>query len=98
MKRKAAQSKQNPREHTTESSSASQNAGQAIIYEEASGKTVAFVRYAPHLKGWAAFEIRFTDGTFLFIDPIPQVEFRVRFLEAGRGNVKAVRDYGITGQ
>jgi hypothetical protein len=98
MKRKAAQSKQSSREHPAESSSASQNAGQAILSEEATGKTVTFIRYAEHSKGWAAFEMRFTDGTFLFIEPVPRVLFRVRLLKARRGNIKAVREYGIIGQ
>jgi hypothetical protein len=98
MKRKAAQSKQSSTEHTAESSSALQNAGQGILYEEATGKTVAFIRYAEPSKGWPAFEIRFTDGTFLFIEPVPRVEFRVRLLKERGGNVKTVREYGITGQ
>ena len=96
MKRKAAQSKQSSTEHTAESSSALQNAGQAILYEEATGKTVDFIRYAGQSKDWSAFEVRFTDGTFLFIEPVPRVEFRVRLLKASRGNVRTIREYGIT--
>jgi hypothetical protein len=95
MKRKAAQSKQSSTEHTAESSSALQNAGQGILYEEATGKTVDFIRYAEQSKGWPAFEIRFTDGTFLFVEPVPRVEFRVRLLKASRGNVESIRDYGV---
>ena len=96
MKRKAADSKHGTENHTAESSSPLQNAAQGILYEEATGKTVDFIRYAEQAKGWAAFEIRFTDGTFLFIEPVPQVEFRVRLLKATRGNIKAIRDYGVT--
>jgi hypothetical protein len=98
MKRKAEQSKHSSTEHTAESSSALQDAGQGVFYEEAAGKTVALIRYAEHSKGWPAFEIRFTDGTFLFIEPVPRVEFRVRLLKTRGGNVKTVREYGITGQ
>jgi hypothetical protein len=98
MKRKAERSKQSSTEHIAESSSALRNAGQGILYEEAAGKTVDFIRYAEHLEGWPAFEIRFTDDTFLFIEPVPRVEFRVRLLKAKGGNVKTIREYGITGQ
>ena len=97
MKRKAEQSNQSSTKHTAESSSALQNAGQGILYEEATGKTVDYIRYAELSRGWPAFEIRFTDGTFLFIEPVPRVEFRVRLLKANRGNVGTIRDYGITG-
>jgi len=96
MKRRAAQSKQSSTEHTAEPSSSLQNAGQGILYEEATGKTVDFIRHAEQSKGWPAFEIRFTDGTFLFIEPIPRVEFRVRLLKASRGNIRTIREYGIT--
>ena len=97
MKRKAEQSNQSSTEHVAESSSALRNAGQGVLYEEAAGKTVDFIRYAEHSEGWPAFEIRFTDGTFLFIEPVPRVEFRVRLLKARGGNVKTARDYGIVG-
>jgi hypothetical protein len=97
MKRKAAQSKQSSTEHTADSSPALQNAGQGILYEDATGKTVDFIRYAEQSSGWPTFEIRFTDGTFLFIEPIPRVQFRVRLLKAGKGNIKPVREYGVTG-
>jgi hypothetical protein len=97
MKWKAAQSKQSSTEHTAESSSALQNAGQGILYEEATGKTIDFICFAEQSKGWSAFEIRFTDGTFLFIEPAPRLEFRARLLKANRGNVRTIRVYGITG-
>ena len=93
MKRKATRST----EHS-ESSSKLHDDGQGILYEEASGKTVDFIRYVEDLSGPPAFEIRFTDGTFVFIEPVPRVEFRVRLLKARRGNVKTVRDDGATEQ
>jgi hypothetical protein len=97
MKRKAARSKQSSTERPSESSSAWESPGQGFLYEEATGKTVDFIRYSEPSSGWAAFEIRFTDGTFLFIEPVPRVQFRVRLLKASKGNVKTVREYGVTG-
>jgi hypothetical protein len=97
MKQKAARSKQSSSEHPSESSSAWQSPGQGLLYEEATGKTVDFIRYSEQSSGWAAFEVRFTDGTFLFIEPVPKVQFRVRLLKASKGNVKTVREYGVTG-
>ena len=44
MKRKAEQSKQSSTKHTAESSSTLQNAGKGILYEEATGKTVDYIR------------------------------------------------------
>jgi hypothetical protein len=85
MKRKAAQS------------NSSSVARQGILYEEATGKTVDFIRYAEQSSGWPAFEVRFSDGTFLFIEPVPNVQFRVRLLKARKGNVKIIREYGVTG-
>ena len=97
MKQKAARSKQSSTEHPSESSSASQSPDQGLLYEEATGKTVDFIRYAEQSSGWPAFEVRFTDGTFLFIEPVPKVQFRVRLLKASKGNVKVIREYGVTG-
>jgi len=84
MKRKATRS--NP----------SSTASQGILYEEATGKTVDFIRYAEQSSGWPAFEVRFTDGTFLFIEPMPRVQFRVRLLKTIRGTVRTIREYGVT--
>ncbi len=96
MKRKTEQSKPSSTGRISASSSAGQVARQGLFYEEAKGKTVDFIRYAKQSDGWNAFEIRFTDGTLLFIEPVPRVDFRVRLLKASRGNVKTVRDYGVT--
>ncbi len=97
MKQKAARSKQSSTAHTVESSPALQSAVRGILYEEATSKTVDFIRYAEQSKGSPAFEIRFTDGTFLSIGPVPQIEFLARLVKTNRGNVRAVREYGITG-
>lgn len=97
MKRKAARSKQSSIEYPSESSSAWQSPGQGLLYEEATDKTVDFIRYSEQSSGWAAFEIRFADGTFLFIEPVPRVQFRIRLLKTSKGNVETVREYGVTG-
>ena len=78
------------------SSSAWKNVAHSLLYEEATGKTVDFIRYAEQSSGWPAFEVRFTDGTFLFIEPMPRVQFRVRLLKTNRGTVKTIREYGVT--
>jgi hypothetical protein len=93
MKRKAAQSKQSLAARAAESPSALQTPDQGFLYKEATGKTVDFIRYVEQSTGLPAFEIRFTDSTFLFIEPVPRIEFRVRLLKADRGNIKTIRNY-----
>ena len=95
MKRKAAQADPSSTRHSVKSSPAPRNT--SLLYEEATGKTVDLIRYAEQSSGWPAFEVRFTDGTFLFIEPVPKVQFRVRLLKASKGNVKVIREYGVTG-
>lgn len=34
-------------------------------------------------------------GTFLFIEPVSRVQFRVRLLKTNRGTVKIIREYGV---
>ncbi len=95
MKRKAAKPNSISTEHSAESSPARQNGGQGVLYEAAKGKTVDFIRYAVQSSGLPAFEIWFTDLTFLFIEPVPRIQFRVRYLRRSRGDVKTIRDYGV---
>lgn len=95
MKRKAAKPNSISTGHSAESSSAGQNGGQGVLYEEAKGKTVDFIRYAEQSSGLPAFEIRFTDRTFLFIEPVPRIQFRVRYLRTSSGDIKIIRDYGV---
>lgn len=64
------------------------------VYLEAAGKIVDSIRYAEEASGWQGFEIRFKDGTFLFIEPIPRVEFRMRHLTTSDGDIQTLRDYG----
>ena len=95
MKRKAAQSKLESRARRPESSAAPGKAAHGSLYSEAAGKIVDYIRYADQSGGWPAFEIRFMNGTVLFIEPLPRVQFRVRFLKANGGNIKTLRDYGV---
>ena len=64
------------------------------VYLEAAGKIVDSIHYAEEESGWQAFEIRFRDGTFLFIEPIPRVEFRMRHLTTTDGDIEILHDYG----
>jgi hypothetical protein len=67
----------------------------SVRFTEASGKVVDYIRYTGHATGQQAIEVRFTDGTFLYLEPLPRVSFRARYFKTDRGNVKSVRDYGI---
>ena len=60
MKRKAAQPDPSSTRHSVESSPAPRNTG--LLYEEATGKTVDFIRYAEQSSGWPAFEVRSQTG------------------------------------
>ncbi|WP_263359918.1 hypothetical protein [Acidicapsa ligni] len=96
MKRKTAQSNSNSRTRPSQSASAGlQEAIHGSLYSEVTGKIVDYIRYADQSSGWPAFEIRFTDGMFLLIEPLPRVEFRVRFLKTTGGNIETLRDYGV---
>ena len=63
----------------------------SVYFAEASGKIVDYIRYSEQ----QVVEIRFTDGTFLYIEPRPYVEFRVRYLKTRGGNIRTIRDYGV---
>lgn len=67
----------------------------SVRFTEASGKVVDYVRYTGHATGQQAVEVRFTDGTFLYLEPLPRVSFRARYLKINRGIIKSVRDYGV---
>jgi hypothetical protein len=95
MERKSGQSKSGSRARPLEPSAPPGKAARGSLYSEATGKIVDYIRYADQPGGWPAFEFRFTDGTLLFIDPLPRVQFRVRFLKADGGNIKTLRDYGV---
>jgi hypothetical protein len=67
----------------------------SVRFTEASGKVVDYICYTGHATGQQAVEVRFTDGTFLYLEPLPRVSFRARYLKTNRGNIKNVRDYGV---
>lgn len=67
----------------------------SVRFTETSGKVVDYIRYSGQATGQQAVEVRFTDGTFLYLEPLPRVSFRARYLKTNRGNIKSVRDYGV---
>jgi hypothetical protein len=83
-------------ELTSQPSSAPDNALAARAYPEAAGKIVDSIRYAEEESGWHAFEVRFTDGTLLFIEPVPRVHFQARYLRTSDGNFEILREYEDT--
>ena len=105
MKRNTTSSKVQTEERRSPSSSAqpsqhfgrSSDSGQdrSVRFREASGKVVDYIRDTGHATGQQAVEVRFTDGTFLYLEPLPRVLFQARYLKTDRGNIKRIRDYGI---
>jgi hypothetical protein len=83
-------------ERTSQASSAPENVSAERVYLEASGKIVDSIRYAAEASGWPAFEVRFTDGTFLFVEPVPRVHLQVRYLRTSDGNIETLRDDGTS--
>ena len=77
-------------------SSAQEKVSAERVYLEASGKIVDSIRYAEEAGGWPAFEVRFTDGTFLFVEPVPRVHLQVRYLRTSDGNIETLRDDGTS--
>jgi len=78
---------------TSQPPSVSDPALSGRAYPEAAGKIVDSIRYSMEAGGWHAFEVRFTDGTLLFIEPVPRIYFQVRFLRIDGGNIETLRDY-----
>ena len=81
---------------TSQNPSAQASVSAESIYLEASGKIVEFIRYKDHADGWPAFEVRFTDGTFLFVEPILRIHLQVRYLRTREGNIETLRDDGTS--
>jgi hypothetical protein len=81
-------------EPTSQASPVPDNVAAERVYLEAAGKIVDSIRYADEASGWHAFEIRFTDGTFLFIEPVPRVQFQMRYMKTSGGDLETLRDYG----
>jgi hypothetical protein len=66
-----------------------------VNFTEAVGKTVAFVNVLNDPPDWQALEIRFTDGTLLhfeFVTTYPEI--KPKYMEARRGDLELIRDYG----
>jgi hypothetical protein len=78
---------------TSQPASAPDEVTSGRAYPEAAGKIVDSIRYSMEAGGWHAFEVRFMDGTLLFIEPVPRIYFQVRYLRIDRGNIETLRDY-----
>jgi hypothetical protein len=59
------------------------------------GKIVDRVLYSPDTIENQSFEVRFSDGTFLFIEPVIELRYRVRHLRMRNGKVEPVQDFGV---
>jgi hypothetical protein len=95
MKRKEAKSVLEVNDYSSRPSAARQKNAHGFVYEEATGKTIDYIRCASQLSSPAEFEIRFADGSSLFIEPVQRIQFRVRYLRASGGNIETLRDYGL---
>jgi hypothetical protein len=67
-----------------------------LNFTEAVGKVVAFVNVINTPPDWQALEIRFTDGTLLHFELLTtQIQIKPKYLEARRGDLELIRNYGI---
>ena len=65
-------------------------------FTEAVGKVVAFVNLINTPPDWQALEIRFTDGTLLHFELLTtQIQIKPKYMEARRGDLELIRNYGI---
>jgi hypothetical protein len=63
---------------------------------EVVGKIVAFVNVVNDPPEWQALEVRFTDGTLLHFEFMTtHTEIKPKYMEARRGDLELIRDYGI---
>jgi hypothetical protein len=66
-----------------------------VNFTEVVGKIVAFVNVVNDPPEWQALEIRFTDGTLLHFElTATHTEIKPKYMEARRGDLELVRDYG----
>jgi len=65
-----------------------------VQFIEATGKTVSSIRWGGDLER-PALEVRFTDGTFFWVELIPKIALAVRYMERRQGDVETIRDYGL---
>jgi hypothetical protein len=67
-----------------------------LNFTEAVGKVVAFVNVINDPPEWQALEIRFTDGTLLHFELLTtQVQIKPKYMEARRGDLELIRNYGL---
>lgn len=59
------------------------------------GKVIESIRYSPAKIENQSFEVRFSDDTFLFIEPVIELRYRVRHLKVRNGKVESVQDFGV---
>lgn len=64
-------------------------------FDEAVGKTVAFINYVSRPDYWYGLEVRFTDGTLFHFRFCPQIEVQVQYLERRHGTMETLREYGV---
>jgi hypothetical protein len=65
-------------------------------FTEAVGKVIAFVNLINTPPDWQALEIRFTDGTLLHFELLTtQTQIKPKYMEARRGDLELIRNYGI---
>lgn len=67
-----------------------------VNFTEAAGKVVAFVNVINDPPDWQALEIRFTDGTLLHFEfTTTHTRIKPKYLEARRGDLALIRNYGV---
>jgi hypothetical protein len=76
-------------------SSVTEAVSKDIVFKEAVGKTVELIRFVSEPIDAQAFELRFTDGTSLYLEPRPRFFFRARYLTLQDGDVQSLLDFGI---
>ncbi|WP_263356652.1 hypothetical protein [Acidicapsa ligni] len=64
-------------------------------FNEAVGKVIDQITWVSMPGDVGAFEVRFTDDTFLFLEPLPRFVFRARLLRSTDGQIEDLRDYGV---
>ena len=63
------------------------------VFTEMAGKTVESIKYEEN-PDWQALELAFSDGTLLTFELSSRVEIQASYLEARRGNLELIRNYG----
>lgn len=67
-----------------------------LNFTEAAGKVVAFINVINDPPDWQALEVRFTDGTLFHFEFLAtQVKIKTEYMEARRGDLELIRNYGV---